>query len=284
QIAVSNCPSYNLLMASQICSDEQYVQPYLDWKHRPKKVVESIDAKHKEILTREPSKAWHFTGTKNYHLARIDEYTIIKTLTTNSQNQKTFNIMDVGAGNFTLGNHLEKMLNNDTSIPSDVTFNIFGLSGDNHKSKIESIGKCTTYQFGGFKIEEVTNELNKKGIYLENSFDFIISRMTFLHLIDPLGTFQQIYDLLKPKTGFLITDGFSFINKDSKGNLIYDHTLSSTYDLSSYFNAKNVDGNMLLLLDDLDANFLFSFTHVWDGYSHFVIKKLSDLKASLSYI
>lgn len=41
----------------------------------------------------------------------------------------------------------------------------------------------------------------------KNSFDFISSQMTFMHLPDPLGVLTQAYELLKPG-GLLLVDGF----------------------------------------------------------------------------
>jgi hypothetical protein len=46
---------------------------------------------------------------------------------------------------------------------------------------------------------------------LENNVDLIVSRFSLRHMIDPIGTMLQAYDLLKPNTGLILTDDFSFL-------------------------------------------------------------------------
>ena len=44
---------------------------------------------------------------------------------------------------------------------------------------------------------------------LENNVDLIVSRFSLRHMIDPIGTMLQAYDLLKPNTCLILTDDFS---------------------------------------------------------------------------
>ncbi|MBY0529142.1 MAG: hypothetical protein K2P51_03025 [Rhabdochlamydiaceae bacterium] len=71
-------------------------------------------------------------------------------------------------------------------------------------------GVCHIHNLGAFKVENIGVEFAKRGIDLRENLHFAISHMCMLHLVDPLGTFADIANLLAPNYGHAWIDGFSF--------------------------------------------------------------------------
>ncbi|MCI5052621.1 MAG: class I SAM-dependent methyltransferase [Simkaniaceae bacterium] len=121
--------------------------------------------------------------------------------------EREFHILDIGAGNFQLVDHLAKSL----LVPEGIQVHIYGLRGEQyHKDQNEQTGPITIHKIGRFKIEETNSELKKRGFTLANRVDLIFSRHTFIHLCDPVGTFQTTYNLLRPGKGIMLVDTINY--------------------------------------------------------------------------
>ena len=66
------------------------------------------------------------------------------------------------------------------------------------------------FKFNQFKIENISDELAKRGFNLENKVDLVVSNWTLRHLVDPFGTLKQIYGFLTPTGGKFLSNGFLF--------------------------------------------------------------------------
>ncbi len=174
---------------------------------RSENIQNKIDNTFKEVLVKN---TWGLhNGHESYNLCNINEFDLLKTIVQNHPQQKLFQILDIGAGNFNLGNALNAQINNSNDLPTDIKFNIYSVRGEVNDKPIESsLEKCNHYQLGAFKIENIIEEFNKREIEPINNFDLIVSHYTMRHLVDPLGTLLQVYDMLKPGHGMLLSDGF----------------------------------------------------------------------------
>lgn len=187
----------------------------LDTKNRPIYVKESIDLAYNSLKEMNMNHHdWVYFGRDDYKILDFqgDAATIsgfLKSLI--AKGQKEINILDVGAGNFSWGKHLANTINELLLDADNIHVNIISLTGESHKGEeVQQQGKCTVYNFGSFKIEDLNDELEKKGLYLNNNVDLAVSQLTFIHLVDPLGTLQKVVNLLRPYTGLLINGWANF--------------------------------------------------------------------------
>jgi SAM-dependent methyltransferase len=172
--------------------------------------------------------------------------------------QKVFNILDIGAGNFQWARSTAAFIENQ--IPGDVRVNFYSIRGENYLGeRVVTNGKCTCYNIGSFKVEEILAQLQQHQLPSENSFDLITARWCFRHLVDPVGTFQQTYNLLRPGQGTLLMDGFLFAMNDQ------------TMDWLNF----NCDRNVMALLRDTGAPFLMNFESL-RSFNHFILKRIDS--------
>ena len=75
-------------------------------------------------------------------------------------------------------------------------------------------GRCTLYNLGSFKIEEMDKEFQKRKLHLENNVILAVSHFCMPHLSDSVGTFAQIFNLLQTQLGLFLADGFFFLFED----------------------------------------------------------------------
>ena len=122
------------------------------------------------------------------------------------------------------------------------------------------LGQCRLYEFGQFEIETLVDEFEKRGLQLANKVDVVVSRWCFRHLVDPVGTFTQAYDLLRPKTGHLLLDGFFFL-----------HENETMCDKSIDFNER-----MIRLCLETRAPFLTRYYDSTCSLNHFVVSKTDE--------
>lgn len=100
---------------------------------------------------------------------------------------------------------------------SNTKFHIFSITDSKECKEVTwTEGNITLHQLHQFKIENIDEEIAKRGFDLKEKLDLIVSRWTLRHLIDPFGTLTKIYDLLNPSKGKLIANGFLFKYEDSK--------------------------------------------------------------------
>jgi len=91
---------------------------------------------------------------------------------------------------------MTKLFNNGDEAFTNKSFNIFSLNGEG-SPEVTEIENVKLHYYGGFKSEELLSEFNAKGHKLENNVDFIVSRFSLRHMVDPIGTVLQSYDLFK---------------------------------------------------------------------------------------
>lgn len=237
---------------------------------RPEYVTDAIDRVYAQVSGNSES-GWRLNGEESYRLAGVDEHRLIKhMIDTSDRAQKDFYFMDVGAGRFQWLGALAKFLDKNYA-HTDKHFHIIGCSGEGAKLETVQYGipskmnlettktsKSTIYEFNGFKLEDAAKEFQHAGLFdrLNNNVDLIITNFALRHLVDPLGTFVQIYNLLKPKDGFMIMDGFPFYRVDESGKMIYSGGL-----------------NMDHLLLDIGAKFLKKPFDGMRSLDHYLIKK-----------
>jgi|GEM_PF-4956207 len=187
----------------------------LNYRDRPQSLQEQIK-KAWQALQEGSNRDWHYAGSEGqpYCLAGVDEHALVKALIKEAPDRKKFYVLDIGAGDFSFGKGLVAAINRDESIAKDVEVHIIGVRGEpnllNEVSKAHKQDKCYIYELGSFQIENLLEEFTKQGLELDGNVDLIVSRWTFRHLVDPVGTFLQTYSLLRPGSGLLLMDGFFY--------------------------------------------------------------------------
>jgi Ankyrin repeats (3 copies) len=190
----------------------------LDWTQRPTEAQEKISSSFESLMRQTHSQWGCFNGSKGYYLCGVDEYALMKRIILDApKEKKEFYALDIGAGNFQWGEGLAEYLNQQIDLPKDIKVHIIGIRGESNFGEREiQLDRCTLHNLGAFKVEELFQEFRKQRLELENKIDLAVSSWTFRHLVDPVGTFAQIYNLLCPRTGFLLLDGFFFLLEKDK--------------------------------------------------------------------
>ncbi|MBT6528792.1 class I SAM-dependent methyltransferase, partial [bacterium] len=175
---------------------------------------------------------WNFDGQSSYSIMQINTTDLAKTIIkTAPKNQKIFYILDLGAGHFQWGNTLFEKLNelaDKGELPSDITVNIVSVVGEKYVTEIEEAGICKKYNIANFKVEDLDLSLGRflykqdPDNFEENpQFDLIVSQYCFIHLNDPVGTFAQAYNLLRPKSGLMLMQYFAVIDDNVSADDLY---------------------------------------------------------------
>ncbi|RTL04310.1 hypothetical protein EKK58_10905 [Candidatus Dependentiae bacterium] len=211
--------------------------PYLDYQQRPQEVIEAINYVFNNIADNAYSK-WYKNGDKQYNLANIEDKALVEKIILATPEKKDFYFLDVGAGNFHSSDSwgqfcatLIYKLKQSKRIAQDVHVHIINVRGeqnekaDDHVLTWKKDDSCTLYNIGSFKIENLSSELDKYD--LTKPFDLIVSRWTLRHLVDPLGTFVQIYNRLNPDGGLYLGDGFFIDYNDVNCEYVANENISS---------------------------------------------------------
>ncbi len=119
--------------------------------------------------------------------------------------------------------------------------------------------RCKIYNQGACKIEEIAEQLKS----FENRIDLAVSSWTFRHLVDPVGTFLQTYQLLRPETGLLLMDGFFFSYSGEEWQKT-DH-----------------DQQITELFLETQAPFLMRQQHDDGAFNHFIVRRPDNLRCRL---
>lgn len=233
---------------------------YLNWKDRTPDINESISKAFARISENSESQWGVFNGDTAYSIGGIQEHKLIRKIIQEAPPEnKDFYVLDIGAGNFEWGRTLAKYLNAEKDIPKDIKIHIIGIRGENNLDKaVTELGCCKLYEFGQFQVEKLQDEFQKRGLQLANKVDLIVSRWCFRHLVDPVGTFTQAYDILRPKTGHLLLDGFHFLQENE--------------DIED----KKFDEKMTRLCLEMGAPFLTRKHHEGGSINDFVMCKPDD--------
>jgi hypothetical protein len=178
--------------------------------NRPAAVQSAIDKsfeRKKKIL----AKDWGFGGRPHYYLLGFQDDGLLKTLALRNPAKKDVYIMDVGCGNGQWGKNAQSVLRDSTIKKTGKHFHILSITGGIEcDDKVERSDNVTLYQLSQFKIENIDEELTKRGFDLKGKIDLMVSSWTLQHLVDPFGTLQQMYALLAPAHGMLLATGFRF--------------------------------------------------------------------------
>lgn len=187
--------------------------------------VKPLENKKDSTDTRDTGTRWNFNGTDFMGIRLIDADDFTKFLIkTAPPEQKDFYLLDIGAGDFSWAKKMAKYLNQQQDLAEGITIHIVSVTGEDYGPFVmEEMGRCKIYNIGKFAIENMNENFEKLGFHFDGIFDLIVSRYTFIHLHDPVGTFVQACNLLKPKRGFMMLDWIPvlFENDISKGKKSY---------------------------------------------------------------
>lgn len=184
---------------------------------RPVVVQDHIDSSFDELskLYTINEINWSHAGSSKYGICGISEHQLIKRVIQEvPEDQKDVYVIDIGAGAFQWVEALKKSIEEDRNFPLDKKVHIIGVRGEPYLGKrIIETDRTKLYRLGSFKIEEIFIEFQKMGFSFEKVFDVAISSWTLRHLVDGIGTFEQIVNrLLRPGAGIFLFDGFFIAN------------------------------------------------------------------------
>lgn len=240
----------------------------LNWKDRPSEIQERIDDAFEDLSCRSQG-VWSYNGSQSYGLANVNELRFIQHLIKTNPHQKEFTFLDIGAGDFQWGDSLAKNINELLDIPEDVKINIISTRAEGYEGEEDTtVGKCRVFKLGNFKAENMEKEEEKfknKYFSLINNVDVIVSQWCFRHLVDPVGTLQQTYSLLKPNTGLFIGDGFFYGFEEDTQEVVIK---------------RSIEKNIMLLLD-MKVSFLVHPNKVERGVCSFIFKKPTEVPLQL---
>jgi NAD(P)-dependent dehydrogenase (short-subunit alcohol dehydrogenase family) len=186
----------------------------VDAKSRPEWMQEGIN-KAAEGLLKKSDSLWPHNGIARYEVGGINEQMSIVRLMMDlyvREGKKEFWILDVGCANFEWGKAFVDAANQIFG-KLNIVVNIVGVTGGRDaKVSPEEINKqevCKLHVFEGAPIENLSILAETDTRYaLFNGrikFDAMVSRSTFVHLIDPIGTLKSLLGMLS-EGGIVITD------------------------------------------------------------------------------
>lgn len=198
----------------------------LDPSQRPDELKGTIQRSFKELSVTS-GKNWRYQGEgSSYGIMHIDPaelaHMLIKTA---PKDQKDFYLLDIGAGVFGWSKGTANYLNQQTDIPDDVTIHIIGVTGENYGAPtIKQVGRCKIYNISAFNIEDIKQSFEDLGFDFNGKIDLVVSEFTFIHLHDAVGTFIQVYNLLRPDTGYILMHGIPvfFVGQKDNEELVWN--------------------------------------------------------------
>lgn len=243
--------------------------PYLHCSQRPAEMQREIDQAFGRICNHSSSSWGFYNGDRAYYLCGIDDGGLLKTIIKEAPpTQRTFYALDIGAGNFQWGQAMADFINAQTDLRPDINIHIISVRGESSSevSPIES-GRCKRYNLGAFKIEELGAELVRNGLIIDEGLDLVTTRWCMRHLVDPVGLFTQTFNLLRPRSGLFLGDGFFFLQGSaSESSLIRG----------------NPNINMTRLLLDTEAPFLMDHEDDLRSLNRFILRRPDERACPLS--
>ncbi len=235
-VILSTCTGFCMEHTPEAAHTPMATTSYLNPADRPFDVREKIDEAFLS-LSQQANSTWNCNGNEaTYDMLQFNEHTLVRHLILNSANQIEFNFLDLGAGNFGWGKALTTFLDQDKDVQihlttTDAVINIIGVRREQHSdAPCMSVGQINRYEFGGFKVEEIASEFANERFaphgFNGKKMDMIVAHFCLHHLVDPLGTFLQTYDMLK-LNGWLFFNNFFFRTTDentSKDSKLIDRT------------------------------------------------------------
>lgn len=209
-IAITFSTSF-LACASQPPADQE--AQFLNTDARPESMKAKIQTAFEGVST-DPSNKWTYNGEELYKIGGLNEHRLILNMISENPDQEDFYVLDVGCGVFEWGKALQSFLNQmvDEKRRERITVHIVGMNGGidtGVNGQQDKVGCCKLYGIPTFPIENIKKWkhgalwpfLDKQ----EVKFDLVVSRSTFQHLVDPIGTLVDTYNFVRPG-GYLIAD------------------------------------------------------------------------------
>ncbi len=201
---------YNLTTEAKA---EEVRTPEYSLGDRPLEVQRSVDEAfegNRDASTDD----WLYNGaTSYYYLLNIDEDKVLKDLVL--KDKSDIYLVDIGCARGGWGEYVWEILQNKEYKESGKKFHIISITGGQECGEmVRQNDHVTLHQINQFKIENIAQELKQRGFDLEDKVDFMVSRWTLRHLVDPFGTMKQLYTLLSPEKGMLSSNGFLFKSSD----------------------------------------------------------------------
>lgn len=162
-------------------------------------IFSSIDSNFQitQKITGKGVGAYIMTGSESY--IYINGYIstnttdIVSQLVENTPEGESIEVLDVGAGDYSLGAHLEKKFRGRVKA--------YGIvANDKCRNEKDRTPEDEFHKIGNAEY------LSKQ--YKEKRFDCIFSRTTYTHFCDPVGAVIESYEILKPG-GVLVIDSFT---------------------------------------------------------------------------
>lgn len=185
--------------------EEKSVKPAMGFSKRPEAVQKRIDQVFDTLVKKGVDTNFRFTGDSGcYHLLGFDECEVIdQRIKKAPANKKDLYFIDFGAGHFTWVDEVCRFLNKKYR-GEDRRFHVIGVTGEgkpvNQKEQHKNV---FTYKITGFKLENLLEAFSQFGFKLNDSVEFGVFSYTLSHLVDPLGTLEQAYQLLAPENGLI---------------------------------------------------------------------------------
>lgn len=250
--------SVNLTNNNALAQPSETSKPtYLDPSQGPDDLDSSISYAFEKLVKNSSSQWGFFNGSNSYENCRVDEYALLRKIIQQApEEQKDFYALDIGCGNFQWVKGVAEYIEKLDAFPKDKKVHIIGIRGErNLDAKTIETDRCKLYFLGAFKIEELFKSFKAEGLDLENKIDLAVSSWCLRHLVNPVRTFAQLYNLLRPKTGFALIDGFFFL--DEKG------TLGDLYE----------NARLTQLFLDTKAPFLTRYFNGMRSLNHFMLQR-----------
>jgi len=262
---LSNWPWYSLTVSTPLCSNEESA----GLANRPPEIQAAVDKAFKRIM-RTGQQEWLYNGDfSGYGLLNLDDDQMLRNLAFENPEKKDIYIIDVGCSTGGWGKYaLEILFKDEACEKSGKHYHIFSITGG--KECAETVlhrDHVTLYQFNQFKIENIDEELSKRGFNLKNNVDLIVSQWTLRHLVDPFGTLKRMYGLLTPAQGKLLSNGFWFMFNDSDRLVAfpqyYPNILSHTNTIlfNHNDNGRDIDHFLLVRNDEKDLRIPLIYTN-----------------------
>jgi hypothetical protein len=200
-----------LAYAAQPLADQE--AQYLTTDARPKWMEEKVQASF-EAVSQDTSNNWMYNGDELYQIAGVNEHRLILNMISENPNQKDFYVLDFGCGVFTWGKALQSYLNEkvDETLRDSITVHVVGITGGidtGVNGSQDKVGCCKLYGIPTFPIENIKKwQQGAQWPFIDTKevkFDLIVSRSTFQHLVDPIGTLIDTYNWVR-LGGYLIAD------------------------------------------------------------------------------
>ena len=230
---------------------------WLDWTQRPDSMKMDVGTSFEKLRGSHASGWGRFNGSERYGVCGVDELALLKKMILERYpSQKEFYVLDVGAGNFQWSQSVADFIEKQTDLPKDIKVHIIGIRGESYFGRsIVETNRCKMYHLGAFKVEEVFSQFKEQGLDLENKLDIVISRWCIRHVNDGVGLIQQLFNLTRPKYGYLLFDGFFFLRNQET------------------MRESNANGRLVQLLLDMKVPFLMQPYSDTNSLNRFILKR-----------